>query len=86
MGASVYNTYMQFVCVFNTTIQAFTPKVIVGDNLCPQSLLISLSFTGSEREGTIGLHPKCVCSPVCVCVYVCASQVACFVLLRKHTK
>ncbi len=55
-------------CVFNTATQAFTPKVITIENLSPESLLISLSFTGSEREGTVGLHPN-----VCVheCVYAC---------------
>lgn len=54
---------MQCVC-FNTATQAFTPKVITSENLSPQSLLISLSFTGSEQEGTIGLHPN-------VCVHEC---------------
>ena len=86
--------YMQRVCVcvcvcvcvwvcLTPTTQAFTPKVITSKNLSPRSLLISLSFTGSEREGTIGLHPN-----VCVheCVYVCvASGVPC-VALCKHTK
>lgn len=53
------------VCVFNTTIQAFTPKVITRENLCHQSLFISLSCTGLKQEGMIRLHSnvfvhKCV--------------------------
>lgn len=66
MGAGVYNIYICSVCVFNTATQAFIPKVITSENLSPRCLLISLSFSGSEQEGMIGLHPN-VC--VCECVF-----------------
>lgn len=33
----------------------------------PESLLISLCCTGSQREGMIGLHPN-VCFRECVCI------------------
>lgn len=72
MGGSVYNLYISVcrvcVCVFNTAAQAFTLKVITSENLSPQSLLISLSFTGSEREGMIGLHPNVCTASGMLCV------------------
>lgn len=52
---------MQCVCVFlNTAAQAFTPKVITCENLSPRSLLISLSFTGSEQRRDDRVTSKCV--------------------------
>lgn len=61
-----------------------TPEVIMSENLSPQSLLISLSFTGSDREGTIKLHPN-----VCVheCVYVKWQALCCPAnKLSKHQR
>lgn len=63
----LYYALCMCVCVFNTPNPVFTPEVIICEHLSPQSLLFSLSLTGSEGEEAIRLHPN-----VCVgeCVYI----------------